>query len=68
MTSPSPANRTVSPFEAAREAVGLTRRHLFPIRIETWLVLGFLAFLDQCGRTTWGPTGGGGGRGRRDRR
>lgn len=63
MTTPA-ANRTVSPFEAAREAVRHTRRRLFPIRIETWVVLGFLAFLDQCGRTTtWGAGGAGGGDG-----
>jgi hypothetical protein len=61
MTSTPGASRTVSPFEAAREAVSHTRRRLFPIRIQTWLVLGFLAFLDQLGRTTWGA--GGGGRG-----
>jgi hypothetical protein len=65
MTSTPGASRTVSPVEAAREAVGHTRRRLFPIRLETWLVLGFLAFLDQCGRTTtWGA--GGGGRGADD--
>ncbi len=59
-----PASRTVSPFEAAREALAYTRRRLFPIRLETWLVLGFLAFLDQCGRTTtWGAGGAGGGDG-----
>jgi hypothetical protein len=55
MASTTPVNRTVSPFEAAREALGQTRRRLFPIRVETWLVLGFLAFLDQCGRTTTSP-------------
>ena len=64
MTSTPAANRTVSPFEAAREAVRHTRRRLFPIRIQTWVVLGFLAFLDQCGRTTtWGTGGAGGGDG-----
>jgi len=68
MASIPPANLTVSPFEAAREALRHTRRRLFPIRIQTWLVLGFLAFLDQCGRTTtWGFPGGGDGHGRRGR-
>ena len=41
----------VSPTEAAREAFDLTRGRLFPIRLERWLILGVLAFLDQCGRT-----------------
>ena len=68
MTSTPGTSRIVSPFEAAREAVSHTRRRLFPIRIQTWLVLGFLAFLDQLGRTTWGAGGGGGGDdGERDR-
>lgn len=43
----------VSPIEAAREAIAHTRRIVFPVRLETWIVLGFLAFLDQCGRTGW---------------
>ena len=68
MASTPGAIRTVSPFEAAREAVGHTRLCLFPIRIETWLMLGFLAFLDQCGRTTsWGFTWRDDGRARRGR-
>jgi hypothetical protein len=66
-STPGPI-RTVSPCEAAREAVGHTRLCLFPIRIETWLMLGFLAFLDQCGRTTsWGFTWRDHGRDRRGR-
>jgi hypothetical protein len=68
MASTPGATRTVSPFEAAREAVGHTRLHLFPIRFETWLVLGFLAFLDQCGRSnTWGFTWRDDGRDRQGR-
>lgn len=70
MASISPASRTVSPFEAAREALRHTRARLFPIRIQTWLVLGFLAFLDQCGRTTtsgFPGAGGGDGHGRQGR-
>jgi hypothetical protein len=39
-----------SPVEAAREAVGHTRRLLFPFRFEHWLTLGLVAFLEQCGR------------------
>src|SRR5258706_12251203 len=39
-----------SPMEAAREAVEPTRRLLFPFSFERWLTLGFVAFLDQCGR------------------
>ncbi|HEY7514677.1 MAG TPA: hypothetical protein VIC87_09375, partial [Vicinamibacteria bacterium] len=66
MTTTPGAVRTLSPFEAAREAARHTRSRLFPIRLGTWFVLGFLAFLDQLGRTTpWGGGGGaGGGEGR----
>jgi hypothetical protein len=60
MASASSPVPTVSVTDAAREAIEHTRRNLFPIRVERWLVLGFLAFLDQCGRTL---NGGGGGRG-----
>jgi hypothetical protein len=68
MASAPPEHMTVSPFEAAREALGHTRRRLFPVRIETWLTLGFLAFLDQCGRTTTSVlTWTGDGRGWRSR-
>jgi hypothetical protein len=52
-TAPSP-----SPFRAASHAWEHTRRQLFPFRFERWLTLGFVAFLDQCGRS-----GGGGGGG-----
>ena len=55
----APAAR-VSAIDAARDAIAYTRRHLFPIRPERWLVLGLLAFLDQCGR---GAGGGGGSSG-----
>jgi hypothetical protein len=51
--------RPVSPFDAAAEAFAHTRRQLFPIRIERWLALGLLAFLDQCGRSFRGGGGGG---------
>jgi hypothetical protein len=65
MTSPTPSI-TVSPVDAARAAYHHTRSQLFPIRLEKWLVLGLLAFLDQCGRTFrggGGSTGGGHGHG-----
>ncbi len=51
----------ISPFDAAREAFAHTRRQLFPVRLERWLALGFLAFLEQCGRAFRGGGGGGGG-------
>jgi hypothetical protein len=59
-------------LDAVQRAVEHTRRHLFPFRFERWLTLGFVAFLDQCGRsgvgftnfqvpgTGTGPGGGGG--------
>ena len=65
MASP-PLPLTVSPVDAARAAYHHTRSQLFPIRLEKWLVLGLLAFLDQCGRAFrggGGSTGGGHGHG-----
>jgi hypothetical protein len=59
----SPPVPTVSVTNAARDAIEHTRRNLFPVRVEKWLVLGFLAFLDQCGRTLNGGGGGSGGDG-----
>ena len=64
----------VSPLDAVGEAIEYTKRNLFPFRFERWLALGFVAFLDQCGRgrvsgfqapTTPGGSGGtsGGGGG-----
>jgi hypothetical protein len=52
---------TVSPIDAARAAWQHTRSQLFPIRFERWLVLGLLAFLDQCGRAFRGGGGSSGG-------
>jgi hypothetical protein len=43
-----------SPIDAATEAYEHTRRHLFPFKFERWLALGFIAFLDQCGRGSGG--------------
>jgi hypothetical protein len=56
MASPSPSATGISPLDAARSAIEHTKRYLFPFRFERWLILGFLAFLDQCGRSGyWGP-------------
>src|SRR5512143_1276472 len=52
------ASRPISPFDAAAEAFAYTRRQLFPIRMERWLALGLLAFLDHCGRAFRGGGGG----------
>ncbi len=60
MASPLPSV-TVSPVDAARAAYDHTRSQLFPIRPEKWLVLGLLAFLDQCGRAFGGGGGSPGG-------
>ena len=54
-TTPPPV--TVSPVDAARAAYHHTREQLLPIRLEKWLVLGLLAFLDQCGRAFRGGGG-----------
>jgi hypothetical protein len=65
MATPTPP-AMVSPVDAARAAYHHTRSQLFPIRLERWLVLGLLAFLDQCGRAFrggGGSTGGGHGHG-----
>lgn len=69
MSTPAAAAR-ISPLDAAQQALDHTRRTLFPFRFERWLALGFVAFLDQCGRTQAGfsnrlpvslPDHGGGG-------
>jgi hypothetical protein len=49
----------VSVIDAASEALELVRRRLFPFRLERWLPLGFVAFLDRCGRSGGGPGGTG---------
>ena len=63
MATTSPPASPVSVTDAVRDAIEHTRRSLFPIRVEKWLVLGFLAFLDQCGRSLNGGGPGGGGEG-----
>lgn len=45
---------SISVVDAAREAAAHTRRHLLPVNPVKWLTLGFLAFLDQCGRSVAG--------------
>jgi hypothetical protein len=47
---------SISVVDAAREAASHTRRNLLPVSPLKWLTLGFVAFLDQCGRSL---TGGG---------
>ncbi|HVO11086.1 MAG TPA: hypothetical protein VMX54_10145 [Vicinamibacteria bacterium] len=59
MATPVPPS-TVSPVDALREAFDHARRQLFPLRFEKWLVLGLLAFLDQCGRSFHSAGGPGG--------
>src|SRR5262245_56775794 len=67
MATPAP-HQPVSPVDAARTAFEHTRRQLFPIRPGRWIVLGVLAFLDQCGRTLSGGGGSAaGGDGRQPR-
>jgi len=54
-TPPTPAPESrISPVDAARGAIEYTKRNLFPFRFDRWLALGFVAFLDQCGRTGGG--------------
>ena len=62
MTASSLPLPAVSPVDAARDAFDHTRRQLFPLRFEKWVLLGLVAFLDQCGRSLpggGGSTGGG---------
>src|SRR4051794_14104140 len=56
------APRPLSPVEAAGEAIELVRRRLFPFRFDRWLALGFVSFLDHCGRSHGGGFPGAGGR------
>lgn len=51
MVSNAPSRPDISAIDAAQAALAHTRVALFPIRFQKWIVLGFLAFLDQCGRT-----------------
>jgi hypothetical protein len=46
-TAPSPR---LSALDAMSAAVEVTGRRLFPFRLDRWLALGFVAFLDHCGR------------------
>jgi hypothetical protein len=61
--TPAPVGASAA-LDAAQDAVQHTRRHLFPFDLRRWLTLGFVAFLDQCGRGGFGmqlPGGGTGG-------
>lgn len=40
----------LSAIDAMQQALEHTRRMLFPFQFDRWIVLGLLAFLDQCGR------------------
>jgi hypothetical protein len=57
MTS-TPAATKISPIDAVSRAIAQVRDQLFPFRLERWLALGLVAFLDQCGRTGGGGSGG----------
>jgi len=57
---PQPAPRRLSVGTAASEAMDLARSRLFPFRLDRWLPLGFVTFLDRCGRTGGGTSGGSG--------
>jgi hypothetical protein len=64
MASATGVPRSTSATDAARDAVDLVKRRLFPFQFERWFALGFVAFLDQCGRGGGGPSfpsGGGSG-------
>jgi hypothetical protein len=50
------ATGRVSSLDAVAEAIEHTRKRLFPFDLVRWIMLGFVCFLDQCGRQ-----GGGGG-------
>lgn len=50
MTTPPALPARVSVLDAARDAVDHTRSRLFPFQFKAWLALGFVTFLDQCGR------------------
>jgi hypothetical protein len=50
MSSPTAPVSASAPLDAFQQAIEHTRRNLFPFRFERWLALGFVAFLDQCGR------------------
>ena len=53
-----PVSRKLSVGTAASEALEIVRARLFPFRLDRWLPLGFVTFLDRCGRTGGGGTGG----------
>lgn len=58
MDPAAPAARPLSALAAAQQAAELVKQRLFPFNLQRWVALGFVAFLDRCGR---GGGGGGGG-------
>ena len=59
MIAPS-APRKLSAADAVGEALHIARSRLFPFRLDRWLPLGFVTFLDRCGRSGGGSPGGSG--------
>jgi len=57
------APRPLSAATAAGEAMEIVRKRLFPFRLDRWLPLGLVTFLDRCGRAGGGAGTGGSGRG-----
>jgi len=55
--APPPVPRKLSVGTAASEAIEIVRARLFPFRLDRWLPLGFVTFLDRCGRSGGGSTG-----------
>jgi len=51
MSTPVSPVTASAPLDAAQLAIEHARANLFPFRLERWLALGFVAFLDQCGRS-----------------
>jgi hypothetical protein len=54
MVTPTAPRPRLSALDAMVAAVNLTGRRLFPFRLEHWLPLGLVAFLDHCGRERGG--------------
>ena len=58
MIATPPVPRRLSVGTAASEALEIVRARLFPFRLDRWLPLGFVTFLDRCGRTGGSTTSG----------
>src|SRR5262252_4740049 len=50
MSPATGASRSLSATDAARDALDIVKSRLFPFQFDRWFALGFVAFLDQCGR------------------